>query len=80
LEAWAAAMQHNLTIRPLLKWVLIGYYRHRRGQASTLRRLHAWRKVLIQQYKLPPQALQVQVRPASPDISPKAIRVICVGS
>jgi hypothetical protein len=80
LEAWAAAMQHNLTIRPLLKWVLMGYYRHRRGQASTLRRLHAWRKVLIQQYKLPPQALQVQVRPASPDIPPKVIRVICVGS
>ncbi len=80
LEAWAAAMQLNLATQPRLKWTLIGYYRRRKEQQEVFRRLHGLRKVLIQQYRIPPGALEVQVRPMLPDISPQAIRIVCDGS
>jgi len=79
LSTWAAAMQANLASQSRLRWVLVGYYRHRREEGAVLRRLHDWRRVLIKQYLIPPGALQVQVRPAPPDVSPNAIRVVCVG-
>ena len=79
LSTWAAAMQANLASQSRLRWVLVGYYRRRREEGAVLRRLHSWRRVLIKQYLIPPGALQVQVRPAPPDVSPNAIRIVCVG-
>ncbi len=80
LEAWAAAIQLNLATQPRLRWILIGYYRRRKEQYRVFRRLHEMRRVLIQRYRIPPAALEVQVRPLSPDISPQAIRILCAGS
>jgi len=80
LAEWAAALQANLASQSRLRWVFVGYYRYRWEEGLVLRRLHAWRRVLIRQYKIPPGALQVQVRPVLPDLPSKAIRVVCVGS
>lgn len=80
LSTWAAAIQVNLASQSQLRWVLVGYYRRRREEGVVLRRLHEWRRVLIRRYKIPPGALQVQVRPAPPDLPSKAIRVVCAGS
>jgi len=80
LEAWAAAIQLNLATQPRLKWILIGYYRRRKEQQRVFSRLHDLRRVLIRQYHIPPEALEVQLRPGPPDISPRAIRILCAGS
>jgi len=80
LETWAAALQLNLATQPRLKWVLVGYYRRRKEQQRVFRRLHELRRMLIQRYRIPPAALEVQVRPVAPDISPHAIRILCAGS
>ncbi len=80
LSLWAAAIQLNLATQPHLRWTMIGYYGSRKDQRAAFRRLHAWRRILIQQYRVPPQALEVQVRPAYPDLSPQSVRIVCVNS
>ncbi|MEN3040659.1 MAG: hypothetical protein ABDH66_03860 [Bacteroidia bacterium] len=77
LSEWASAIQLFWNAERSIPCELIGYYKSLRDRTRRLKYLHELRRRLIREYHIPPQALRVTLRPMTPGLPPKALRLKC---